>query len=545
MNPDSLYDFQVEAKDFIESARPTVFGTTVPANWGLALHEMGLGKTAIALETIQKLVEAGKRILIIAPGKTKIQWQKQFDKWVLENEIDEFNITSLYSIKGSKQAIPKDCSCVMSHALLAKKVVIEKLAAANFDGIVIDEIHKFGGEGTKRIKHLWALINLTESRFADCRIGLSGTPVRNWAKEIINVAKFVDFPPARNAEEFSRRYLTYDRKALYDPNKFHKDFSPYYIRRTVAEVQKSLPSIRRTELYTEITNPTLVKMYNREVSLMENFVNNSQSVSTFSLLGYLVRMRHYTGLAKAAEPSIIEPILEYLTEGEEPKKVVLGIHHHLVAKRLENSILGRCKHCGERRMSHFEIDETTFAELPISNKYGCNGLKYTSKIPFFKMGIGLGDKESEAQKNKFIECEAPAIMLLSVKAAGEGVDGLQYAAHKMYIFEPQWNMAEIKQAEKRIHRTGQKYPCQVEYTIAVGTVDEFFWELSKVKDRVAVQVEDENFTTNPSFLRTLAEKVIANRLPTPVRDEDLEEFERIIAPKEEILENLDMAGFEV
>jgi hypothetical protein len=53
----------------------------------------------------------------------------------------------------------------------------------------------------------------------------------------------------------------------------------------------------------------------------------------------------------------------------------------------------------------------------------------------------------------------------------------------------------------------------IEYTIATGTVDEFFDEMCVYKDRIAMQVEDVDYETNPRFLQQLAERVISSRLP--------------------------------
>lgn len=363
--------------------------------------------------------------------------------------------------------------------MMASKPVIEKLAAQNLDGIVIDEIHKFGGTGTKRIKHLWALINLTPSHFEECRIGLSGTPVRNYAKEIYNIAHFLDPIKFRNPAEFKMKYLTFDSKSLWNPQQFHSDFGPYYIRRTVAEVQKSLPEIRRTKLYTEITDPFIAKLYNKQLDLMDNFMNHGEKIGQFTLLGYLIKLRHITGIAKAKEPSIIEPIRDYLAGDNgiaSQHKVVIGIHHHFVTDILMNKSLKEFKH------------------------YLIRG--------------GQSPQEKENIKNAFINHVGSAVAQLSIKAAAEGIDGLQHASSKAYIFERQWNGADELQFEKRIHRTGQLEKCQIEITIATGTVDEFFDEMIDEKRRYTTMVEDINYESNPAFLKKLAERVIANRLPT-------------------------------
>lgn len=547
MNPDTPYPYQDEGIAWLQSTRDNHYGFVCLPYRGLLADEMGLGKTAQALEVIQTLIAKGKRILFLVPGATIIQWQKQFDKWVLECEPDEFCITSLYAIKGSKSFIPDTQSCVMSHNLLAKKDMIDKLVALNFDGIVIDEIHKFGTQGTKRVQHLWALINLSPNKLADCRIGLSGTPVRNYAREIYNIAHFLDPMKFRNAEEFARKYLTYDKKALWNPQQFHNDFAPFYLRRTVSQVQKDLPEIRRTKLYTEITDPFIIQAYNHQLDLLNNFTKNAEKLQQFSLLGYLMNLKHLTGIAKANEPAIMDPILEYVM-GEDsdtgPRKAVIGIHHKLVARRIQN-YLGDCE-CGHAKMDHFELDEKTLEEIPLKSCLKClhNCKGYSSKIPFYIIRGGMTTQQKERVKLDFIACPSPAICLLSIKAAGEGIDGLQYASSKAFVLEMQWNMAEIRQFEKRVHRTGQVNKCHIEYTIATGTVDEFFWDLSESKERLTTQVEDVNYQSNPAFLQQLAERVISARLPTP-RKSDVDEFEALLKSKRSIGENLSMSDYEL
>lgn len=493
MNDYTLFDFQADGVRWLQSPRDNGKGFSAPPLVGIIGDEMGLGKTAQALESIKPAVLQGKTFLILVPGSTAIQWQKNWDRWILDLEPDEFGCDGLYRVTGTKQLIPRRVSVVCSHALLARPEIVKTLAELNFDGIIIDEIHKFGtinipwgdvrkAASSKRTTHLWALRNLTESKFEFARIGLSGTPTRNYAREAFNIAHFLDPARYRNFEEFARKYLTYDTKALHNPRQFHDDFAPYYLRRTVAEVQKDLPPCRRTKLYTEVTDPLLKMAYNKELDLMSNFLTRGHVVSSGegsdgpgSLLGYLIKLRHITGIAKAKEPAIIEPIIDYLTEDNEQNgnKIVIGLHHEFVYDRLRKS-------------------------LP--------------DIPTFCIRGGMSDGEKEREKLRFIEAPNPAILLLSVLAGGEGVDGLQYAARKAYVFERQWNGAAELQFEKRIVRTGQKYSTSIEYTIAAGTIDEFFDEMVEMKRKITNNVEDANWETDGTAMRQLAEKVVMHRL---------------------------------
>lgn len=491
------FKYQEDGVFWLKSARKTDLPLDhfVPPRVGVIGDEPGLGKTAQGLLTLREEILAGKRYLFLVPGATIIQWQKNFDRWILDCEPDPFCTTSLYAVRSSDQNIPRGVNVVMSHSMLAKEEMVRKIIAANFDGVLIDEIHKFGSEGTKRIKNLRTAQNLSDSKWEDARIGLSGTIVRNYAKELYNIAHFLDPLRYRTMEDFARNHLTWDRKALINPVKFHKEFAPYYLRRTVSEVQKDLPPVRITPFYTEITDPLVRAAYNKNVDLLSNFMNNAGKIDAFSLLGYLVRLRHITGVAKANEPSIIEPIKDYLEDGGKP---VIGIHHHFVATRLMKAL--------------------------------------QPNNPILIRG-GMTDQQKENAKQEFISAPSQTYALLSIKAAGEGIDGLQYASNKGYIFEPQWNMAEIKQLVKRLHRTGQTKPVHFEWTMAVGTVDEFFYEMSVMKDNIAGAVEDVNYEANPGFLKDLAQKVISSRLPE-VTKKDYELLDRM-GIKYEMEESLD------
>lgn len=492
-NDYELYPFQREGVEWISSTRDNQYGFSAPPLTGLFGDEMGLGKTAQALRATFPLIKQGKRGIFLVPGATVVQWQKNYDRWVLDNEPDAFGADALMAVRGSAARIPRDSSIVMSHALLAKVDIVKKLGEANFDFIVIDEIHKLGsidalGGINKRMKHLNVLCNvLTASRFEDGRIALSGTPVRNYAREIYNAAHFLDPERFRNFPDFARKYLTYDRKALSNPHQFHDDFAPYYIRRTVSQVQRNLPEIRRTKLYTAITDPFVVAAYNHQLDLMSNLVKNGDKVlnrDNMTLLAYLQKLRGLVGLAKAKERAILEPMRDYL---ETPKEdgggsIVIGLHHHAVRDRLVKSF---------------------------------------NRFPYMDLRGGMSDVEKEKAKLQYIEDSKSrnTICYLSIKAAAEGIDGLQFAARKAYVFERQWNGADELQFEKRLHRTGQTGMVEMEYTMAIGTVDEFYDELVENKRKITTQVEDANYETNPAFLKQLAERVIANPLRTPSKRE--------------------------
>lgn len=502
MNDQTLFKFQSEGSHWLTTRRTSQHNTELAceANCGILGDEMGLGKTAQYLTAIRTLVEKGKRFLILVPGATIIQSQRQWERWICDNEANPFGGDGLFAVRSTKDKLPKGMSVIASHSMMARHDFVLEVIATNFDGVIIDEGHKFGGRNTKRIKHLWTARNLSKSKWSAARIVLTGTPVRNYADEIYNLLHFVapEVPYFRNFESFSARYLTRDWKALWNPGQFHLDIKPFYLRRTVAEVQKDLPVHRITKLYTEITDPYLKQLYNKELDALDNFINNGRKMRSGdedngpeSLLGYLVKLRHWTGIAKAKEPSVVEAIADYLLSDNQRgatlpngdvvtgNKVAIGLIHKFVADRLEKSL--------------------------------------TDLIPdlkVFRIQGGMDAVTKDENIKAFQRVNAPAVILCNMEAGGAGIDGLQLVCSKSYIFERMWNGADELQFEKRISRTGQTFNTETQYTQAVGTVDQFYDDLVEEKRRITGNVEEEDYTKNSGFLRELATRVVAARLAT-------------------------------
>lgn len=505
MNNYTPFPFQAEAARWLSERRDNKLGFTADPLCGIVGDEMGLGKTATTLLALKPRIAEGARIGFCVPGATLIQWQRNWDRWILDMEPDEFGCDGLFALRGIAAAIPRNVSVVFSHQLMAKHDFVKSLIEANLDGLVIDEGHKFGGRDTRRIKHLWALRNLTKSHLSTARIVLTGTPVRNYADEIYNLLHFVapEVPPFRNFESFSHKYLSWDHKRLYNPRQFHDDVKPFYIRREVSEVQKDLPSARRTKVFTEITDAFIRAAYNKEVDALSNFMDKGHMLSSGdddgpkSLLGYLVKLRHITGIAKAKEPTIIDDMADYLlaenTRGE-TEEIVDADGNRETVRRIGNKVAIGLIH-------KFVADRL--------------GLSLTKAVPglnVFRVQGGMSSFEKDASVAAFQSCATPAVILMNMEAGGAGIDGLQNVCSKSYVFERMWNGADELQFEKRISRTGQLFKTNNAYTIASGTIDEFFDELVEVKRDIAGATSDENWERDDKFVKSLAEKIVMHRM---------------------------------
>jgi SNF2 family DNA or RNA helicase len=87
------------------------------------------------------------------------------------------------------------------------------------------------------------------------------------------------------------------------------------------------------------------------------------------------------------------------------------------------------------------------------------------------------------------------IALISLKAGGMGINGLQYGSDKVIFLDQSWVPADHHQAQGRVHRNGQKNPVQSFYLLCPETIDEDMRELHIEKQRIADTIVDGDLVT--------------------------------------------------
>ena len=93
----------------------------------------------------------------------------------------------------------------------------------------------------------------------------------------------------------------------------------------------------------------------------------------------------------------------------------------------------------------------------------------------------------------FHDCKEPAVFLLSLKAAGTGLN--LTSASYVVLYDPWWNPAVEAQAIDRTHRIGQDRTVIAYRLVTRGTVEEKIWRLQQSKAQLAMDVlGEEGFT---------------------------------------------------
>jgi SWI/SNF-related matrix-associated actin-dependent regulator 1 of chromatin subfamily A len=434
----TLYEFQKQTLDFALNAGARC----------LIAHEQGLGKTVCALAVLAAKSDEMLPAIIICKNKLSIQWMKQILNWLPGEVYPQV-------IETSKDFILPTRVHIISYDLLRR--MPESFFLKEFKTVIIDECQHIKNSSSKRTNGVRLL-----TANAKHILALSGTPIKNNAAEyfpILNILHPERFP---SKEYYVHNFVdTYwnGRKevvgGLINPEYFREKTGDFIIRYEQEEVLPDLPQMSRHFQYFDI-DKDLRLAYDATAQELANFLEekgdgalNFANYST--IIAYLTKMRQITGLAK------VEACVDYVSDLllNTNQKVVIFLHHHIARDLLMKKLNKLC------------VDGNFEAPLSIES--------------------GTSMQRGEEIKQEFISNPTKRILVLGTLASGEGLDGLQGSCSKMIILERQWNPANEEQAEKRLHRIGQKNPVEVEYMIAVGTIDEMFTELVERKRQVVKQ----------------------------------------------------------
>ena len=436
----------------------------------LIAHEQGLGKTICALCALAR-ASSMLPALVICKGNLGIQWMKQACDWLPGDVFPQI-------IEGSRDFIlPNMHLYIISYDLLRR--MPESFYEREFKTIILDEVQHIKSTSsarTDKVRHI--------CRNAQHIIGLSGTPIKNNAGEyytILNLLKPERFP---SKEYFLHNFVdtywngrTFAVGGLKNPDYFRERTEDFILRYSQAEVLPDLPALKRNFHYFDI-DKDLREAYNKQVQELQDFLNehedNAYSFSNYStVIQYITKMRQITGVAKVG--STVDYIEELIENTDQ--KVIVFLHHHVARGLLFKALEAK-------------------------------------KIGFISITEADNATRKDQIKQDFIADPSKRVLILGTLSSGEGVDGLQEVCHRMIVMERQWNPANEEQAEKRLHRIGQDNPVDVDYPIALGTIDEMFTELVEKKRQFCKETygdEDAEKWNETDIIKSLVSSITVKR----------------------------------
>lgn len=346
----------------------------------------------------------------------------------------------------------------------AKKIpeVSNHFATTKFKTVILDECQQIKNQNSRRAQQVRDIC-----RDVPHVIATSGSPIENNAGEyftILNILYPDRFPSYKlfieNDCDFysTGRYLKIG--GLRDVEDFRRKTSDFIIRRTRQEVLPDLPELNRKFVHCDFASDKIKSEYEAMQQDFADYYNNTDEKDEdfyANILAKMAKLRHKAGINKV--PFASEYIEEFLLDTPPSEKIVIFVHHQDVGLMLEQSL-----------KKVFQSMRETGIDI-------ANPLTYTSD---------LSSEQRDRVKSDFINISNQRVLIASLLASGEGLDGLQKVSQHCILLERHWNPKKEEQAEHRLLRIGARLTSEggsisADYILSSGTIDEYFTELVEVK----------------------------------------------------------------
>lgn len=362
--------------------------------------DLGLGKTLIGILTC--LQPGALPAMVVVQSHLMDQWADQIAKFTHLN-VHKIKVTKPYKLP------PADVYIIKYTCLFGW---VDFLQKKFFKTAIFDEIQELRHVGTGKYR---ASLHLSQS--VNYAVGLSATPIFNYANEIFNILNLLKKGCLGDRDDFIREWCkgsSNDDKPIVDEPKalgtyLRRNF--LFLRRTAKEVGMELPPVNKivhTIDYDEAVleeQEDLARTLALSVMTGGTYMERGQAAMQLNAL-----VRHNTGVAKAKN---VAEYVKMLLENDIP--VILAGWHREVYE-----IWGR------------ELKEYK---------------------PVFYTG-----HEGTAAKNesfrKFTTGETK-LFIISLRS-GAGIDGLQYICNYIVFGEMDWSPKVHDQLIGRPNRPGQE-----------------------------------------------------------------------------------------
>eukprot|EP00884_Botryococcus_braunii_P002065 jgi/Botrbrau1/1185/Bobra.0162s0066.1 len=472
----------------------------------LIADEMGVGKTLQAIALVSCYMEEWP-VLVVAPASLRLIWAEELEKWlpchvrpsamhVIEGRadrirpgVDKYQIV-ITSYEMLQRLTCDACRCGGTRSSTSCSGPEGCMAAQGWKVVVVDESHTMRTtEHVPDAKHTEAVASVVKRA---CRaVMLSGTPGLNRPFDLFRQVDALRpglLTPCR--QQFSIRYcnrqlvptpgrrrdgvsaLKYNHSGVSHAAELHALLKQeVMVRRLKKEVADQLPEKRRQVVRlpkprlqdwpTESKRPRPEsgedasadeeEEQEEEDEEEEEDADSKNGTDADQMQEATGKFSpsHRTGLAKL--PSVIEWLAHALGRAsattaclESSTKFLIFAHHKDVMAKLAEALSG---------------------EGP--------GKEWGS-VPFVRIDGGTDSFDRRAAVNRFRDDPNVRAALLSVTAAGTGLD---FSKASVVVFvELPHEVSLIRQAEDRAHRHGQQNPVNVYFLVSRGTTDERRWQ---------------------------------------------------------------------
>ena len=403
--------------------------------------DMGLGKTVITLTAINDLKFnrwAVSRCLVVAPKKVaEATWSHEAEKWDHLRHLKIIPV--LGSLKKRVQALhtPGDIWVINRENI---PWLVEYFRNNwPFDMVVLDESSSFKNPQSKRFKAM----KLVRSRIARLVL-LTGTPAPNGLEDLWAQIYLLDAGErlGRTISSYREAFFTQDYAR---PGQMYRTYTPQQdaesrIQAAISDICVSMKSEDYLELpdYIESTVPVAL---------------DAKAKRAYDKLEKEMLLEVDTQLVTAQSAAVLNGKLLQLCSGAvyDSTGEVVNIHDCKLEAFLETIEQLNGEHALVFYWFKHEADRLTKA------------LAKTDKV----VRVYQGPEDEKAWNDGEVD-----ILLAHPVSCGYGLNLQAGGHHAIWFGYPNWALEIYQQANKRLHRQGQKHPVICHHLVVQGGMDE-------------------------------------------------------------------------
>ncbi len=482
-----LYEHQIEGIEFASKNKKVILA-----------HEMGLGKTRIAIVATNDSNGPKDRTLVVCPASLKTNWSREIRGVLVETDID--------IIFGRKEpAEPSLAPWVIINydVLTYHKDWIKN----NFETIILDEAHYIKG------KTIRSRVAIDLCKTAERVYCLTGTPMLNRPIELFNILKAIGHWMSTNRQAYSEKFCgafwmiqfqDIETGRTFFTNQNNAKF--YYGRNNFKQKLKFLDESGATNLDLLRKNLTecMIRRKKDKVLDLPPKIIDIQEVEMSKL-----QRKEYD--------NTWDDYIAYLESNPVDEETMQNI---LSAKQLVE--LTKLKQvCSRAKIDRIvedalnAIDQNQkviiFSQYTDTIKYIAEGIRAKKVKAVTLTGQDNQDTRQEAVDGFQTDPNIKAFVA-NIKAAGVGIT-LSKASIVMFA-DMDWSPEVHNQAIDRAHRIGQTRMINVHYYVCKDTIEEDIIQLLQEKEKTIRQIIDgdkkrvQSSSVFSDFIRKLSNRVI-------------------------------------
>lgn len=417
--PEGLMDYQVrDVRKMVSKKRC------------LNINRMGYGKTVEAIKAMREL--GVNSAVIVAPKTILNQWRAQFKRWWPEVQ----HKVSIYGENGAD--ITPNSIILLNYEKLLNAQLMTKLKSYRWDMLLLDEAHRIKNRASKRS----IAVKLIPSEY---KWAMTGTPILKKPDDLWSILNFL------GVEYSGVSYWNF-------VNYFCKVVEGFFGNKIVGLTENSakVAVFRKLLEHIAISNPALNLTKGKIVEVVELEMSTAQKRLYRNIKALVLDALPEECTVSNSAVQCLRLVQATSNPGKWLDKV-WGVKFEYIAELLEDN--------PNEKIVVFSRFATT-----------CDYLQRYLATKRIKSEVYTGQQAASDKllaKMEFIDNEDCRVLIGTIGAMGEGVDGLQEVARIVVFIDRDWSSEINEQCEDRLNRLGQKDHVVVQYLECKGTYDKY------------------------------------------------------------------------